>query len=40
MRIRQGLHFAGHNLNVCKDEQTGSGALFRDYPGLIVPVSV
>ena len=33
MRIRQGLHFAGHDLNVCKDVRTGSGALFWDYPG-------
>ena len=33
MRIRQGLHFAGHDLNVCKDERTGSGALFWDYSG-------
>ena len=28
MRIRQGLHFAKHDLNVCKVERTGSGALF------------
>ena len=33
MRIRQGLHFAGQDLNVCKDERTGSGALLWDYPG-------
>ena len=37
MRIRQGLHLAGYVLkSVCRDERTGSGALFWDYRGYVI----